>query len=185
MARSPRRPLGLLALALLIASGVRAADPVSPSEVEGPLTWGSAEKVTHLRHLWFADQPDAAGLAMAREAGVAVVINLRHPSELDWDEASAATALGLQYYSVPVTGKGFEPEAFARIDALVAEHADEQILIHCSSSNRVGGWLATHLVTKHGMSVDDSLAVGRRAGITKDGIVTRVREYVESASQNH
>jgi protein tyrosine phosphatase (PTP) superfamily phosphohydrolase (DUF442 family) len=161
---------------------VHAASAVSPSDVEGPFTWGSAEKVTHLRHLWLADQPDEVGLVLANDAGVAVVINLRSPSESDWDEASAAGDLGLSYYNVPITGKRFEPDAIARIDALVEEHDEQQILIHCSSSNRAGGWLATHLVSERGMSVDDALAVGRRTGITKDGIVTRVRDYVEAVS---
>lgn len=62
--------------------------------------------------------------------------------------------------------------AVARIEELVAEHHDERVLLHFSSSNRVGGWLATHMARKHGLSIDDALAVGRRAGITKDGIET-------------
>jgi len=109
---------------------------------------------------------------------------MRDPSEHDWDEESAARDLGLAYYNVPVTGKRFEPAAFQRIDALVAENESQQVLIHCGSSNRAGGWLATHLVAEHGMSVDDALAVGRRAGITKKGIEKRVRAYVDAQSAN-
>ena len=78
--------------------------------MEGPFAWGSANGVTKLRHLYFGGQPDAAGLAAARDQGIAVVINLRAPEELDWDEAATAEALGLAYYNVPIQRQGpFSP----------------------------------------------------------------------------
>jgi protein tyrosine phosphatase (PTP) superfamily phosphohydrolase (DUF442 family) len=170
-----------LTLALLLA-GTAAADATAPEDVQGPLAWGGVSNVTHLGKLWFAGQPDRAGLEAARAAGVEVVINLRAPSELDWDEKSAVEELGMSYHNVPVTGPRFDPVAFARIDELVEEHTGREILFHCSSSNRAGGWLATHLVKKSGMSVNEALAVGRRAGITKEGIVARVRALVAERS---
>ena len=170
---------GLILTLCAGAAGVAlAGEPISPDEVKGPIAWGTAQKVTHLRHLWFADQPDAAGFEAARQAGVQVVVNLRPPSELDWDEKAEVEKLGMTYYNVPVAGPRFEKSAFDRIEQLVAQHEDQQILIHCSSSNRVGGWLATHLVREHGMSVEDALVVGRRAGITKEDVAERARAYV-------
>ncbi len=166
-----------LTLALLLAGSAAAAD-AAPEDVQGPLTWGGVANVTHLGKLWFAGQPDRAGLEAARAAGVEVVINLRAPSELDWDEESAVEDLGMSYHNVPVTGPRFDPEVFARIDELVEKHGEQEILLHCSSSNRVGGWLASYLVKKQGMSVDQALEVGRRAGITKEGIVAQVRALV-------
>jgi protein tyrosine phosphatase (PTP) superfamily phosphohydrolase (DUF442 family) len=172
----------ILSLCVVLAMGMAgvalAGEPISADEVKGPVHWGSAERVTHLRHLWFADQPDAAGFELARAAGVAVVINLRAPSELDWDEKAAVEKLGMTYYNVPVAGPRFEKSAFERIEELVSQNEDAQVLIHCASSNRVGGWLATHLVEKHGMSVEDALVVGRRAGITKQGVEDGVRAYL-------
>jgi len=155
-----------------------AGEPISADEVEGPIAWGAAQKVTHLRHLWFADQPDAAGFEAARKAGVRVVVNLRPPSEMDWDEKAEVEKLGMSYYNVPVAGPRFEKSAFERIEQLVDQHEEQQILIHCSSSNRVGGWLATHLVREHGMSIEDALVVGRRAGITKEDVAERARAYL-------
>jgi heme/copper-type cytochrome/quinol oxidase subunit 3 len=97
------------------------------------------------------------------------VINLRAPWELRWDERSAVEALGMSYYNVPVTGRSFDPKAFARVEELVSQNRGKEILIHCASSTRAGGWLATHLVRERGMSVDDALAVGRRTGISNWG----------------
>ena len=151
---------------------------LSADAVSGPFTWGGVSNVTGLSHLWFSGQPDAAALERAKAEGITVVINLRDPSEFDWDERSAVESLGLTYYNVPVVGEGFDPEAFERIETLVHQHHDEQVLLHCASSNRVGGWLATHMVSRHDMSVDEALEIGRRTGITKPVIEERVHLYL-------
>jgi protein tyrosine phosphatase (PTP) superfamily phosphohydrolase (DUF442 family) len=173
-----------LAASALVASVSAADQPIVPADVKGPMQWGTASHVTQLRRLYFADQPDQAGLEAAKAAGVAVVINMRAPSEMNWDEGAAATKLGMQYYDVPVSGPTFDRAQFERIESIVAEHPDDEILIHCGSSNRAGGWLATHLVTRHHMSESDALAVGRKAGITKRGIEKRVHAYLETNPQS-
>ena len=172
---------GVLALGMACLWVVAACHhgAISPDQVEGPFIWGGTDDVTHLHHLWFSGQPDSAALERARAEGVAVVINLRDPSEYEWDEKSAVEALGMTYYNIPVRGgQPFDRAVFERIEALVAQNHEEQTLVHCSSSNRVGGWLATHVADEHGMSVDDALAVGRRAGITKPAIEENVRRYL-------
>jgi protein tyrosine phosphatase (PTP) superfamily phosphohydrolase (DUF442 family) len=170
--------IALVGLAIAACSGER----IGPDDVEGPFTWGGVSNVTRVRHLWFAGQPDAEALREAKANGVRVVLNLREPSELDWDEESAVKALGMSYFAVPVQRQGpFARESFSRIAALLEEHEGEEILIHCSSSNRVGGWFAVHLVERHGLEVDEALSVGRRAGITQEAIVARVRAYLGEA----
>jgi len=170
----------LAALLVLAASAGSADDGITPADVSDPIAWGAATRVTQLRFLYFADQPDAAGFEAARLAGVETVIDLRAPNERDWDERAAVEALGLRYFNVPITGEALDADAIERIEALVEAHRPEPILIHCSSSNRAGAWLATHLVTRHGISEADAIAVGRRAGITKDVIEARVHTYLEA-----
>jgi len=176
-ARTPH----LAAWAFVVCLVASACQPegITPGDIEGPFTWGGVDNVTHVRHLWFAAQPDEAALEEAKSEGVDVVINLRDPSEHEWDEKAVVEGLGMAYYNLPVRGgEPFDRETFERIETLVAKHRDKQVLIHCSSSNRVGGWLATHLARRHGLSVEESLAVGRRAGITKEGIEQAVRGYL-------
>jgi protein tyrosine phosphatase (PTP) superfamily phosphohydrolase (DUF442 family) len=171
-----------MGLVALLTAGVAAAeDEISPGDVKGPTTWGSVANVTHLRHLWFAGQPDRAGFEAAKAAGVELVINLRDPSELSWDERAAVEELEMAYYNVPVTGSAFDPVAFTRIEEILVENQGKPTLIHCASSNRVGGWLATHLVQKHGLSEEQAIAVGRQAGITKPAIEDRVRVYLSTS----
>ncbi len=149
-------------------------------EVTGPVAWGAASRVMHARNLWLADQPDRVGLEAAKARGVRVVINLREPSELDWNEQAATEALGLTYYNVPVSQtEPFSPSAFGRVEELVAKHSNDQVLVHCSSGNRVAGWFATHLVRQHGMTAAEAIEVGKKAGITKEAIVTKVRDYLQ------
>jgi protein tyrosine phosphatase (PTP) superfamily phosphohydrolase (DUF442 family) len=170
---------GLAAVLLALLWAGCSGHEIELSDVEGPFTWGGVENVTHLKHLWFSGQPDDAALQQAREHGVVAVINLRDPAEFDWDEAGAVEALGMSYYSVPVRGDApFEREAFARIYEIVREHDDGQVLVHCSSSNRVGAWLAAHMVDDHGQSFEQGLAFGRRAGLTKEPLVEKLRDYL-------
>ena len=95
------------------------------------------------------------------------------------DETATVEKRGVAYYNVPVSGPRFERDVFGHIEELVEANEDVPILLHCSTSNRVGGWLATHLVREHSMTIDAALAVGRRAGITKEEVADRVREYVQ------
>jgi len=168
-------------LPALLAALLVAPTGCGERSAEGALRWGSAGDVKQYASFYLAGQPDAAGLAAARDAGVAVVIDLRDPSEHDWDEAAAAEAIGLQYHNVPVSGRALSREAMQRIDAIVRENEGEEILLHCASGNRAAAWLAIHLVEGEGMDVDEALAIGRRTGISKDAIAENVTAYLEAS----
>lgn len=183
MPRMDRKRIGFFAafslVALLGGCAAIGGNSIAPDDVSGPVTWGNIQ-VTSLKHLRFSGQPDAPALNAAKANGVEVVINLRAPSESEWPEATAAADRGLIYYNVPVDADApFSRAAFERIEALIAEHPGQTTLIHCSTGNRAAGWLATHLVTRHQMSVSDAIAVARKAGITKDAIVSKVDRYLE------
>jgi len=169
-----------LLVALLLATGSHAAEEATaPEDVEGPFVWGAVPNVTRLGHLWFAGQPDAAGLEAAKRSGIAVVVNMREPDEMSWDEAGAVEGLGIGYFSVPVSkSRPYSAQALDRIAEIVEANSGKQILIHCGNSNRAGAWLATQLVRRDGMSVDDALAVARRAGLNQEPFVQRVRDYL-------
>jgi uncharacterized protein (TIGR01244 family) len=173
-----RCAFGLALLTLTLPLAALSSEPITPDDVSGPYHWGSVKNVTQLRHLYISGQPDAAGFAAARDAGIAVVIDLRAPGERDWDEVPVVEGLGMTYHNVPVHGASFDPEAFERIEALVKDAGEKPILLHCSSSNRVAGWLAVHLALAHDMTEEEAIAVGRRAGITKSGIEERVHDYL-------
>jgi protein tyrosine phosphatase (PTP) superfamily phosphohydrolase (DUF442 family) len=165
---------------LLLAAGSLATEQATvPGDVEGPFAWGAVPNVTRLGDLWFAGQPDAAALAAAKEKGISVVVNLRAPGEVRWDEAAAVEDLGMSYFSVPVSRlEPYSARAFERISEIVASHAGKQILLHCGNSNRAGAWLAAQLVQRDGMGVEEALAVARRAGLNQEPFVQRARDYL-------
>ncbi|MBT8138238.1 MAG: hypothetical protein KJP25_00590 [Gammaproteobacteria bacterium] len=167
-------------LASLIAACVHTEEhAIVPADVSAVQTWGQAVRVTQLKHLYFADQPDTEALKIASEKGVVAVINLRNPEEIDWDEKAAAESLGMQYYNIPImtASPSFDPAVISQIEAAVAAQDHAPVLLHCSSSNRVGAWLAIHLADKHKMDKQQALAVGRKAGMTKNALENRVKLY--------
>jgi protein tyrosine phosphatase (PTP) superfamily phosphohydrolase (DUF442 family) len=165
---------------LLLAAGSQATErATAPGDVEGPFAWGAVPNVTRLGNLWFAGQPDAAALAEAKRTGVGVVINMRAPEEMFWNEAAAVERLGMRYFSVPVSRwKPYSAQAFERITEIVQANGGKQILLHCGNSNRAGAWLAAQLAEREGLGVDEALAVARRAGLNQEPFLQRARDYL-------
>lgn len=178
--------LWAVVLLTLLLGGCESQSPVSAKDVSVAETWGAAKNVVGLKHLFFSEQPDVATLIEAREQGVDVIINLREPGETNWDEARAVADAGLAYYNVPIAASGttFDAVAMREISTLVQKHSDRKILLHCSSGNRAGAWLAIHLVHDHGMDEDSSITIAEKAGLTKPVMEARVREYLNDEANS-
>ncbi len=183
------RTAGVLAIAGALWLGgiawavpAAATPPEAPlASVEGPETWGGVSNVTALGRLRMSGQPDPAGIAAAAEAGVGLVVNLRTEREmsaLGFDERVAVEAAGMRYEHVPVSGAGLDAATLARVDALVADAPEGPVWVHCASSNRVGAWLAWHLVREHGLGQDVAIGLGREAGLRSAGLERQVRNLV-------
>ncbi len=169
----------LFAVAAAAAFFGCAQQNITLDSVGEPQKLGGAERVVVVDHIWVASQPDTEALKLAKAEGVRTVINLRHPNEMDWNEARAVEALGMRYHNVPINGRGDEldPVAMAKIHRLVRAEGDRPVLVHCRSGNRVGGWLATYLMDEQGASRENALAVGKKAGIAGDVVAEWVEKY--------
>lgn len=172
-------------LSIVLLGGCDSSPPISVNDFSAAETWGVANNVVGVKHLYFSGQPDTETLIEAHNHGVGVVIDLRESAETDWDEARAASDAGLTYYSVPIAavGTSFEAGAMQKISTLVKKHSDQIILLHCSSGNRAGAWLAIHLVNDHGMDVNPSISLTHKVGLNKPDIEARVREYLGVVSK--
>jgi len=121
-----------------------------------------------------AGQPDATQLRAVARAGVRRIIDLRQPDEIDWDEAGAVHALGLEYFNLPVAGPDdLTADKAAELDRALAA-ADGPVLVHCGSANRVGALFALRAFYLHGEESETALEVGRRAGLS--GLEAFVRD---------
>lgn len=181
----------IVALAICVAltgctsdtADVTASAP-SPYQVSGPRTWGAADNVMQIKHLYISRQPDPVGITEAGRDGVGVVVNSRLPGETDWDQKAAVEAAGMTYYNVPISREGdsLDADTMHRLTAIVSQHRDEQILMYCGSGNRVSAWLATHLVEDHGLGEDEALAIAHETGLTKPALEQRVRNYLDQVA---
>ena len=115
-----------------------------------------------------AGQPSKAQLEQLAADGVTAVINLRAEPELDtvdFDESEVVEGAGMTYVWLPVSGPGDLTEALVKkVDEVLGGH--EKVLIHCASSNRVGGVLALREGWIKGKGVEDAMAFGKAAGLS-------------------
>lgn len=117
---------------------------------------------------YFSGYATAAGLRAIKERGVQRVISLKTNEEVrdarGYDEAALTTRIGLELVVIPIT-----PATFSQADvdrfAEVFGQGETPTLIHCGSSNTVGGLWAAYLYLKRGVPREDALAAGRAAGL--------------------
>ena len=155
--------LVLSCLAGIAMAGAYAQDTEIPNRAE-PL-----EGITT------AGQPSAAALSDLAKKGFVAVIDLRGVEEdRGFDEAGTVEGLGMSYIPLPVAGaEGVSYENANALDRILAD-LNGPVLLHCSSSNRVGALLALR-AKLNGASDDEAMALGEEAGLT------RLKPVVEEA----
>ncbi len=98
------------------------------------------------------------------------------------DERAALAAAGLRYVSVPLTSDSFSSADVDRVAAVLGEAQAAPVLLHCHSSNRVGGVMAV-LSHREGQTLDEALAVGREAGLKSDSMVAAVKRVIAAETR--
>jgi uncharacterized protein (TIGR01244 family) len=135
-------------------------------------------------HRHVSGQPSAEAIGQLRSAGITTVIDLRPDQETpELDEKSVAEKAGLKYRTLPIAGAAdLTRENVLRFDQLLKETASENTLIHCASGNRVGAMLALQARWLQGKSAEESLAIGKAAGMTS--LAADVQKLVEATPQS-
>jgi protein tyrosine phosphatase (PTP) superfamily phosphohydrolase (DUF442 family) len=111
-------------------------------------------------------QPTLEDLNRLAKRGVKVVINLRTKGEFNkFNERQAVERLGMEYVSIEIDGSdGITPANAIRLDKALGE-LKQPALVHCASSNRVGGLLAFRAFSLQNKSAEESLQIGKLAGM--------------------
>ena len=127
---------------------------------------------------YFAGLPTEAGIKSASERGVTVIVNLlpaeQQAGRVSFDEPALVNSLGMRYESIPMVPSTFSTDDIDRLAAIIND-ADGPMLIHCASSNRVGGIWAAYLHRHQGYTLDEALKVGTAAGLKPGGMTEAVR----------
>lgn len=101
---------------------------------------------------------------MLKLVGFKTIIDLRTASEGTKEEKDIFHDLGLRYENIEVANEITAQQLKTFTDIL--DKADKPILVHCATSNRVGGMLALYHI-QNGMDVDTAMELGRAANMTE------------------
>ena len=160
-----------LLLLLVLASPAGAGIPgtVDPTEIP-------AYRLLRV-DLAAAGQPLAGALARLGAMGFRTVVNLRTEGEGATAERAVVEAQGLRYVSIPITLGSFSRADAEAVERVLDDPSAGPVLLHCATSNRVGGVWAVIQATK-GKSVEEALDAGRSAGLHSPQVEAAVRRVL-------
>jgi uncharacterized protein (TIGR01244 family) len=124
-----------------------------------------------------AGQPTPEALRGLREMGFRTVVNLRQEKEGPADERALVEAQGLRYVSIPVTADTFSLADIDALEKILDDPSAAPVLLHCASSNRVGGAWAV-IQARKGKSLEEAEAAGRAAGLHSPQMEAAVRRVL-------
>ena len=124
-----------------------------------------------------AGQPSAEALARLGGMGFRTVVNLRTEGEGATTERAVVEAQGLRYVSIPITPDSFSRAQAEAVEKVLEDPSAGPVLLHCATSNRVGGVWAVIQATK-GKSVEEALEAGRAAGLHSPLVEAAVRRVL-------
>lgn len=117
----------------------------------------------------FSGQPTVADLRELADQGVRTVIACRTNTEmerLDFDQASALEALGINYLQIPMGGHDGYNNNQVRMFAKAYEDAARQgtVLVHCASGSRARSLWMAYLIAEQGLSPRQAMDRGKALG---------------------
>jgi len=131
--------------------------------------------------IYMTGQPDEITLNSLKDLGFDVVLNIRATDEITFDERALVERHGLAYYNVPLLKDGhIQDAAVSKIHNVIKGNKGKKILFHCSSGNRVAGWLGAHLARNMGYTAEAAISYSKQAGMTKAGMEKILRDYISS-----
>lgn len=111
-------------------------------------------------------QPSAAQLRALKEAGGAIVLDVRDPMEpRPVDEPALVRELGMQYVNVPVRAGSLDDKTMERILSVLRKAGDRTVFFHCGSGNRVGGALIPYFILDQKLDEEDAVDQAMRVGL--------------------
>ncbi len=111
-------------------------------------------------------QPSKNDLTIMAKDGIKVIVNLRTKGEFrKFNEKQLVESLGMKYVNIPIgDGKDFNMKNVMLLDEALAGLKSPAV-VHCASSNRVGGLLALRENLIKNSSAQDAILFGRKAGM--------------------
>jgi uncharacterized protein (TIGR01244 family) len=124
-----------------------------------------------------AGQPTPEAIRGLGGMGFRTVVNLRSEREGPAEERAAVEAQGLRYVSIPMMPDTFSLADVEAVEKILDDPSAAPVLLHCASSNRVGGTWAV-IQARKGKSLEEAEAAGRTAGLHSPQMVAAVRRVL-------
>ncbi len=104
-----------------------------------------------------AGQPDEAQLKQLAADGYRVIVNLGLLNTIYAlpDEAATVTALGMEYYHIPVQFDSPQLSELADFNSYMNRHKGEQILVHCAANYRASVFMGLYLLAMGEIKADE------------------------------
>lgn len=129
-----------------------------------------------------AGQPTPEALARLKEMGFATVVNLSTEAEGAGEERAVVEGQGLRYVNVPLTPDSFSMADAEAVQRVLDDPGAAPVLLHCHTSNRVGGVYAV-IQSRKGSNPEQSLAAGQAAGLNSPAMKAAVRRVLGLPSE--
>lgn len=153
----------LVAVTLLLA-GAHASAEKAPISLPSVKNFSNPES-----NRYRSGQPNSEEFKILAKKGVKHVINLRPPQETpDANEAAQVTSAGMAYYNIPISSADdLTIENVRIIDDILSKAGEENVLIHCASSNRVGAIMALRAAWLQNVPHAQAIKKGKEWGLTR------------------
>ncbi len=165
----------------LLAGLVATAGALAQTETKDPL---AKEIPNYVRpadgNVAYTGQPREDGFQAVKDAGFKTVINLRPADEMNFDEKKVVEGLGMTYVNIPITTLSITGEKVGRLADLLGDPEAAPILMHCGSSNRVGGMWYIYRALFTGASEEEAMEEATKYGLRSVMLKTMVESYVSS-----
>lgn len=135
--------------------------------------------LTKIDNVYTASKVDTKEqIQFLKDHGVKLAIDLKNQEETDFNEEAEFKAAGIEYYRFPITDiSEIDFETLEKFKELFIK-TDENKLVFCMSSNRVGALLALYLAQVCGHPKERALDIGIKAGMKREALQLMVKELL-------
>ncbi len=142
--------------------------------------YDDVKNVSRMGGMTFAGQPTEAALARYAAEGGTMVIDIRTHEGKDgasFDEAATVAGLGMAYVHIPVSPATMSTDDVKRFAEALRE-SDGPVMVHCGSSNRVGGLWAAFVALEKGCPTEKAIEKGKAAGMRSASVEEAARRVI-------
>lgn len=143
---------------------------------------GSTRRAFRFGDVFMGGQFSEEDIEQLKKQGVKRVVNLRGPSELDWDEKKAVEEAGIEYIALPIaSGEDLTDELLEKVRELLKD--DKSTLLHCGSANRAAGVWVPFRVLDEGASLESALNDASEVGLRNETLEKFIVDYIKARQE--